>query len=109
INRACVGCHVMQLVTVRFANHFHVKLPQAWNLIQSGVQLIVAADTPQVLTDPRSKPELLNTSITCLSCHQAHRSNLDLTDYLDQDAVVLQACAACHRETGKGPVGIAPP
>ena len=108
IDRACVGCHITQLVTVKFANHFHVKLPQTWNLIQSGVQPVTTADAPQGLTDPRSKPELLKTSITCLSCHQTHRSNLDLTGYLDQDAVVLQACATCHRETGKGPVGIAP-
>ncbi|HZY43176.1 MAG TPA: hypothetical protein VFF70_00370, partial [Anaerolineae bacterium] len=64
INRACVGCHATQLVTVKFENHFHVKLPQAWNLFQGGAQPIVTADNPKALTDPRSKPELLDTSIT---------------------------------------------
>ncbi len=104
INRACVRCHVETLVTVKFDNHFHVKLPQAWQLIASGVPPI--ANSPQALTDPRSKPELLKTTVTCLSCHQAHRSNLDLTNYLDQDGAVLPACAKCHQESGQGPVGI---
>jgi predicted CXXCH cytochrome family protein len=108
IDRACVACHIAQLVTITFDNHFHVKLPQTWNLLQSGVQPIVPADTPNALTNARTKPELLETSLTCLSCHQAHRSNLDFTQYLDQNAVVLPACAKCHDETGKGPTGIAP-
>jgi predicted CXXCH cytochrome family protein len=106
INRTCVRCHVDTLVAVRFDNHFHVKLPQTWQLIQSGAQPV--ADSPQALTDPRSKPELLNTTVTCLSCHQAHRSNLDFTNYLDRDGRVLPACAECHGESGHGPIGIAP-
>jgi predicted CXXCH cytochrome family protein len=108
INRACVSCHVDTLVKASFDNHFHVKLPQTWALIQSGVQPIVPAESPNALTDLRTKPELLETTVTCLSCHQAHRSNLDITKYLDQDNVVLPACAQCHQETGRGPVGIAP-
>ena len=108
IIRACVSCHVETLVTAGFDNHFHVKLPQAWTLIESGVPPIVPADSPQALTDPRAKPEQLVTTVTCLSCHQAHRSDLDITNYLDQDNVVLPACARCHQETKRGPVGIAP-
>ena len=108
INRACVKCHADALLVASFDNHFHVKLPQTWALIQSGMQPIVPADNPQALTDLRTKPELLNTTVTCLSCHVAHRSNLDFTNYLDQDNVVLPACAKCHQETGRGPVGIAP-
>ena len=108
INRACVACHITQLVTLKFENHFHVKLPQTWALLQIGVQPIIPAETPNALTNARTKPELLNTTLTCLSCHQAHRSNLDLTQYLDQVSVVLPACAQCHRESGKGPTGIAP-
>ena len=46
IDRACVACHIEQLVTIKFENHFHVKLPQAWNVLQSGVPPIVPADTP---------------------------------------------------------------
>ncbi len=107
IERACIACHIQQLVTIKFENHFHVKLPQTWQLLQSGVQPIVPEDTPNALTNARTKPELLPTTVTCLSCHQAHRSNLDLTQYLDKDAVVLPACAKCHQETGKGPTGIA--
>jgi predicted CXXCH cytochrome family protein len=107
INRACVRCHAETLLTVKFENHFHVKLPQTWQLIEQGAQPIVSPDMPQALTDPRSKPELLNTTVTCLSCHQAHRANLGFTNYLDQNGVVLPACAQCHSQSGRGPVGIA--
>ena len=109
IDRACVRCHITTLLTAGFDNHFHVKLPQTWALIASGLAPSVPPGATFALTDPRAKPELLTTSVTCLNCHQAHQSNLELTGYLNQNAVVLPACAQCHRESGKGPVGIAPP
>jgi nitrate/TMAO reductase-like tetraheme cytochrome c subunit len=108
IEHSCVTCHTDTIVTAGFENHFHVKLPATWGVIQSGVKPIVPNDSPQALSDPRGKPELLNTSVTCLSCHVAHLSGFDFTKYLDQTGSVYPACNTCHMETGKGPIGLVP-
>jgi nitrate/TMAO reductase-like tetraheme cytochrome c subunit len=108
IDRGCVGCHIDTIVVAGFENHFHVKLPSTWAVLQSGVQPVVPEAEPQALTDPRGMPELLDTSVTCLSCHLAHLSGFDFVAYLDTSGTVDPACNDCHIETGKGPKGLLP-
>ncbi len=112
IDRGCVACHVDTIVVAGFENHFHVKLPSAWSVIQSGVKPVVPPDTlpgaPDPLTDPQGKPEPLETTVNCLSCHVAHLSGFEFVNYLDESGAVFPACNTCHMETERGPIGLAP-
>jgi len=111
IDRSCVKCHVDAIVVAGFENHFHVKLPAAWQAIQSGVTPVVPPDlppgSPDPLADSQGKPELLETTVNCLSCHIAHVTGFESVNYLDESAT-LPACDACHVETDRGPKGLAP-
>jgi len=111
IDRSCVKCHVDAIVVVGFENHFHVKLPAAWRAIQGGVAPVappgLPPGSPDPLADAQGKPEPLDTTVTCLSCHIAHASGFELVKYLDE-SVYLPACDACHVETNRGPKGVAP-
>jgi hypothetical protein len=87
---SCVRCHVTQpalggvkpgetnpAMAAGFENHFHT-----------------------LLFDPKIK-----TSVTCVSCHPAHREAFPELQFLDTTNVVLPACERCHQETGRGPAG----
>jgi hypothetical protein len=67
IDRSCVKCHVDAIVVAGFENHFHVKLPAAWQAIQSGVMPITPPDlppgSPDPLADTQGKPEPLETTV----------------------------------------------
>ena len=112
IDGGCVACHSDAIVVASFENHFHVKLPAAWHVIQSGVLPVVPPDTlpgaPDPLADSQGKPEPLETTVTCLSCHVAHLSGFEFVNYLDESGAVFPACNTCHVETGRGPIGLAP-
>lgn len=85
---SCVRCHVAEperggvrpgevspMVAPGFENHFHT-----------------------MLFDPKTK-----TSVTCASCHQAHREAFPELQFLDRTKIVLPVCEKCHQETGRGP------
>ena len=89
LDDGCRRCHVARpelggvksgqanLVTVGgFGNHFHTMLFDA----------------------------KIKTSVTCASCHPAHRESFPELQFLDRNKIVLPACERCHREVGQGPV-----
>ncbi len=88
LDGSCLLCHVTRperggvksgevnrVTAPGFVNHFHA-----------------------LLFDPEIK-----TSVTCISCHGAHRESFPELQFLDRNGVVLPACERCHREAGRGP------
>jgi hypothetical protein len=107
LEASCLKCHQEALLVLGFNNHFHNQLPKAKEVQVMGAEPLEplgGIDGELFSTLGES-----NTELTCLACHQAHRSILDgdLTLYLDVDAVLLPACVQCHHETGQGPLDLA--
>jgi hypothetical protein len=88
LDDSCQRCHVTQpelggvkpgetnpVTMPGFDNHFHT-----------------------MLFDPTIK-----TSVTCTSCHPAHREAFPELQFMDRNKVVLPACERCHQELGRGP------
>jgi len=92
VNAACVRCHETTLLTVGGINtHFHNLLPQTAALLAQGKQFIGTS-----FGEGGGRP--IDTSLTCTSCHLAHKtvdtSNPDLK-FLDV-TTAQQACDTCH-------------
>lgn len=102
VNTACISCHKSTLLTVKGTQtHFHNFLPQTAVLVAQGNQLITSGGRARRL-------RTINTSLTCVSCHLAHKtvdtSNPQLM-YVDK-ATAQQACDLCHQAAGERPQSI---
>jgi nitrate/TMAO reductase-like tetraheme cytochrome c subunit len=105
LNAACVGCHKETLLRGGFENHFHHYLPEAHGLLMAGAEAVVPPGAgPQGLQALQG--EALDTSVSCVDCHQAHvrTAGAELQGYLDLVSVVYPACEMCHTDVGRGPL-----
>jgi nitrate/TMAO reductase-like tetraheme cytochrome c subunit len=95
---ACVSCHADTMLTVNGqANHFHNALPQTSKLIANGAQWIVPPDAQGNKDELLSEARTVETTVTCLSCHVAHKTipNGSATTFTQEDVVKLE-CQKCH-------------
>jgi hypothetical protein len=102
LDAACFKCHQETLTLVGFENHFHNKLPAARRAYEATGQLYF----PPNWTGPTGADALLATEasiLTCLDCHRAHVEGFEVLFFLNENEVVLPACAQCHIEAGRGP------
>ncbi len=110
LERGCLKCHTESMMERGFNNHHHSQLPHAGLALQAGVE---PSDPPGGMTpeDIFSEFGESDTALTCLDCHQAHRSFADGAAllYLDIDNVLMPACEQCHREGGRGPTDLTNP
>lgn len=106
-NAACLNCHTKTLLVVGFENHFHNKLPAAYAAWQGGGQLTAPLDHPEA---DHSALNRSDTSVACTDCHRAHVAleGAESQQYLDIEGDAYPACVICHRETGHGPLELAP-
>jgi len=51
-----------------------------------------------LLFDPK-----IRTSVTCTTCHLAHREAFPEFQFMDRNRAVLPACERCHQELERGP------
>ncbi|MEP7285481.1 MAG: hypothetical protein ABI947_06910 [Chloroflexota bacterium] len=101
VNAACIGCHTDTLLTVNGnQTHFHNWLPQTAQLVAQGKQLIVSNNNGR-----NRRLRTVNTTLTCTSCHLAHKtvdtSNPQLK--LVDKTVTQMACDTCHKDAGERP------
>lgn len=98
---ACTRCHTDALLITGFGNHFHNKLPEAYEAWRAGGELVTPPDG--TLIDALAQVE---TTVSCVDCHRAHvqAPGAEAQGYLDLESVVLPACVQCHREVGHGPL-----
>jgi len=92
VNAACIRCHETTLLTVNgISTHFHNFLPQTAELLAQGKKFIGGSFSEDGF-------RTINTSLTCTSCHLAHKTvdtsnpNLKLLDV----PTAQQACDICH-------------
>ncbi len=108
LDSACTRCHAPALLEVGFENHFHNKLPDAYDLWRAGQPLRRPADAPGL---PQTALVLSPspTEVQCLDCHRAHIDipGSELQGYLDLANTVYPACVRCHEEAGHGPLELA--
>jgi len=87
-----------------FNNHYHNQLTAAGVVEARGFLPVEPPEgLPGTLFNGLAQVE---SSLTCLDCHQAHISLLDgeLTSYLAVEEMVFPACVKCHEEAGHGPL-----
>jgi nitrate/TMAO reductase-like tetraheme cytochrome c subunit len=99
----CLHCHAETLLELGFNNHYHNQLIAARDLVEAGLEPFPPPEgLPGTLFAEVAE---LDSTTTCLDCHQAHREipDGDRTLYLDLDGVMYPACAQCHVEVGHGP------
>src|SRR5205823_2013853 len=86
-------------------NHFHTHLPQAAQALAAGGKLTVPdqykAQADRLL---KSGLETINTSVTCTSCHQGHKTIANGANnfFIDTDTR-NKACVTCHQTAKEGP------
>jgi nitrate/TMAO reductase-like tetraheme cytochrome c subunit len=102
---ACVKCHEKALLEVGFNNHFHNKLPEAFQVWVRGGMLTRPADQPEASLELMAS----DTTVLCVDCHRAHihLQGSDRTSYMDLVNIVYPACVQCHQEVGHGPLELA--
>ena len=108
LTAACTRCHAQALLEVGFNNHFHNKLPEAYNLWRAGAELyppIEAPDLPPAALVVEPSP----TEVLCVDCHRAHIEvpGSELRAFLDLANTVYPACVRCHEDAGHGPLELA--
>ena len=104
LNAGCLSCHAESRLELGVNNHFHNQLMAARELEAMGMEPFAPPEgLPGTLFTGLAE---LESTITCLDCHQAHRTipDGDLTLYLDVEHVMYPACEACHEEVGHGPL-----
>ena len=104
LNAGCLHCHAETLLELGFNNHYHNQLIAARKLEAEGLEPFPPPEgLPGTLFTGLAE---LESTVTCLDCHQAHRTLPDgeLTLYLDLEGVMYPACVLCHEEVGHGPV-----
>jgi nitrate/TMAO reductase-like tetraheme cytochrome c subunit len=106
-NAACVKCHAEALLVAGFENHFHNKLPAAYEAWQAGGRLTVPPDYPDAEFTELTRSD---TSVSCTDCHRAHvhLEGAESQQYLDIEGDVYPACVICHRQAGQGPLELGP-
>jgi hypothetical protein len=106
LNAGCLTCHAETLLELGFNNHYHNQLLAARALEAEGYEPFPPPEgLPGTLFDELAE---LDSSVTCIDCHQAHRALPDgeQTLYLDVEGVMYPACVKCHEEVGHGPVSL---
>lgn len=106
LNAGCLSCHAETLLELGFNNHYHNQLIAARTLEAAGMEPFPPPEgLPGTLFTELAE---LDSTVTCIDCHQAHRTLPDgeLTLYLDVDGVMYPACVQCHEEVGHGPVSL---
>ncbi|HUF40052.1 MAG TPA: hypothetical protein VMN57_16125 [Anaerolineales bacterium] len=104
LNAGCLLCHAETLLELGFNNHYHNQLVAARALEDAGLEPFPPPEgLPGTLFTGLAE---LDSTVTCVGCHQAHRTLPDgeLTLFLDLDAVMYPSCVQCHKEVGHGPV-----
>jgi len=104
LNAGCLHCHAETLLELGFNNHYHNQLTAARELEAAGLEPFPPPEgLPGTLFTALAE---LDSTVTCIDCHQAHRtlSDGELTLYLDLEEVMYPACVQCHEEVGHGPV-----
>ncbi len=98
-NDACISCHTQTLLTMKGTDsHFHNFLPQTAALVASGKQLITSSTGGRRFGRLRT----VDTSVTCTSCHLAHKTvdNSDPSLMMVDPNYAQQACNTCHQDAG---------
>lgn len=101
VNAACIGCHTATLLTVKGTpSHEHNFLPATAALVASGSQLITSGNGGGRFRRVRT----IDTTVTCTSCHLAHKTvdNGTTTMYVDK-TTAQAACDECHKAAGERP------
>ncbi len=104
LNAGCLPCHSETLLELGFNNHYHNQLIAARELEAAGLEPFPPPEgLPGTLFAELAE---LDSTVTCIDCHQAHRTLPDgeQTLYLDLEGVMYPACVQCHEEVGHGPV-----
>jgi len=104
LNAGCLSCHAETLLELGFNNHYHNQLIAARALEAAGHEPFPPPEgLPGTLFTELAE---LDSTMTCIDCHQAHRTLPDgaETIYLDVEGVMYPACAQCHEEVGHGPI-----
>ena len=122
MSASCTRCHADALLVTGFENHFHHRLPEAYDAWQAGAALIAPEAAEDFLEgvetddwvdvepgEPGGELERTETSLTCQDCHRAHvrQAGAELEGYLDVAGTVFPACEVCHTEALGGPLGLA--
>ncbi|MBI4770308.1 MAG: hypothetical protein HY784_07855 [Chloroflexi bacterium] len=106
---ACTRCHAEALLVAGFNNHFHNQLPQARRSTFERSNVERSTDH-QPAAEALPAPRTAGTAVLCVDCHRAHvhSEGAEQQAYLDVVTTVYPACVLCHRETGAGPLDLAP-
>ena len=104
VNAACVSCHTDTLLKVNGnQTHFHNWLPQTAILVAQGQQLVSTG-----FGGRNRRLRTVDTTITCTSCHLAHKTVDTSNPQLKMvDKTLAQAaCDTCHKDAGERPQSI---
>jgi hypothetical protein len=97
---ACVSCHTETMLRLQgIPNHFHNALPQTAKLVANGAQWIVPPDEEYRKEILLSGVRTVQTSVTCVSCHIAHKTipNGVETMFTAREITDIP-CQTCHRD-----------
>jgi len=77
--------------------HCHVSRPELGGVKSGEANLVTAGGFDNhfhtLLFDAKIK-----TSVTCISCHPAHRESFPELQFMDRNRMVFPSCEQCHRE-----------
>jgi len=111
LTESCIKCHAGSLLVVGFPNHYHNKLPLAYQVWQRGGTLTTPQENAE-LFQPALEAGLQpveESTLLCVDCHPAHVSTpgSEQMGFIDVQNVVFPACEECHIAALGVPLGLA--